>query len=126
VRKKMLARIVPVIIFAIDVSPALPRGGTGASFFVPSLPLYHLHLLRYEQYQRLLADLVSYAQEDHNVVVYASPPLEPHVIEQAQIQVDRTANSMSPCSGRIIPWPQVHLRHISRSTSSAPSHFQAI
>ena len=99
---KMLAGIVPVIIFAIDVSPTLPRGGAGASLFVPSPPLYPLHR-RYEEYQRLLADLVNDAGEDHNVVVYASsfilsdsllealsPELEPHVMDQSQ--VDGMAN----------------------------------
>jgi hypothetical protein len=100
---KMLMGILPVIIFAIDVTPALSRGGTVASLFVPSPPLYPLHLPRYEEYQRLLADLVNHAGEDHNVVVYASsivlsdslqqalsPELEPHVI--AQSQVDGMAN----------------------------------
>ena len=74
-----------------------------ASLFVPSPPLYPLHLLRYEEYQRLVADLVNYAGEDHKVVVYASslilsdsllqalsPELDPHVIDQSQ--VDGMAN----------------------------------
>jgi hypothetical protein len=100
---KTLAGIVPVIVFAIDVSPALPRGGVVASLFVPSPPVYPLHLLRYEEYQRLLADLVNYVGEHHTVVIYASsfilsdsllealsPELQPHVIDQ--VQVDRTAS----------------------------------
>jgi hypothetical protein len=94
----MLVGIFPVVIFALDVSPALPQGGAVASMFVPSPPLYPLHLLRYEEYQRLLADLGNYVGEDHDVVVYASsiilsdsllqalsPKLDPHVIAQRQV-----------------------------------------